>query len=174
MPTKPKRSGRMNETTMKQLTVGLLIALVLSSSLVCSTDRWIEVEPGEYVGIDIHSDSNGAKISGIDILVVDRESDTIVMELQDGSPLVATFVARQKQDWPVGCPSNIGSTRMEVLDIQSSNLSIGGMTFNDPILVRNCPPSPNTIVLLEDGTIGGAGSACAWPDKDIHFGTNDQ
>jgi hypothetical protein len=58
---------------------------------------------------------------------------------------------------------------MEVLDIQSSNLSIAGMTFNNPILVRNCPPDPNTLILREDGTIGGGGSACAWPDKDIHF-----
>ena len=91
------------------------------------------------------------------------------MELEDGSQLVTTFVSREKEEWPAGCPSNIGSTRMEVLDIQSSNLSIAGMTFNNPILVRNCPPNPNTIVLREDGTIGGAGSACAWPDKDIHF-----
>lgn len=159
---------------MKKLTVGLIIAVVLSTLLGCSADRWAEVEPGEYVVIDIHIESNWATISGIETLVVERESNTIVIELQDGSPLVATFVPREKQDWPAGCPSNIGSTRMEVLDIQSNNLSIGGMTFSNPILVRNCPPSPNTIVLREDGTIGGAGSACAWPDKDIHFAKNDQ
>jgi len=159
---------------MKKLTVGLLIAVVLSTSLGCSTDRWAEVEPGEYVLIDIHSESNGETMSGIETLVVERESNTVVIELQDGPPLVATFVSREKEDWPPGCPSNIGSTRMEVLDIQSSNLSIGGMTFSNPILVRNCPPSPNTIVLREEGTIGGAGSACAWPDKDIHFAKNDQ
>lgn len=159
---------------MKKLTVGLLIAVVLGASLGCSTDRWAEVEPGEYVVIDIHSESNGTPISGIETLVVERESNTIVIELQDSPPLVATFVSREKQDWLAGCPSNIGSTRMEVLDIQSSNLSVGGMTFNNPILVRNCPPSPNTIVLREHGTIGGAGSACAWPDKDIHFAKNDQ
>jgi hypothetical protein len=63
---------------------------------------------------------------------------------------------------------------MEVLDIQSSNLSIGRMNFYNPILVRNCPPDPNTIILREDGTIGGAGSACAWPDKDIHFSKNNE
>jgi hypothetical protein len=164
----------MNEKTMKKLTVGLLSAVVLSTSLGCSADRWAEVEPGEYIVIDIHSESNGATISGVETLVVERESNTIVIELQDGSPLVATFVSREKQDWPAGCPSNIGSTRMEALDIQSSNLSIGGMTFNNPILVRNCPPNPNTIILREDGTIGGAGSACAWPGKDIHFAKNDQ
>ena len=159
---------------MKKLTVGLLIAVVLSTLVGCSTDRWAEVEPGEYTVIDIHSESNGETISGIETLVVERESDTIVIELQDGPPLVATFVSREKQDWPAGCPSNIGSTRMEVLDIQSTNLSIGGITFSNPILVRNCPPNPNTIVLREDGTIGGAGSACAWPDQDIHFAKNDQ
>ena len=159
---------------MKKFTVALLIAVILSTLLGCSADRWAEVEPGEYVVIDIHSESNGATISGIETLVVERESNTIVIELQDGSPIVVMFVSREKQDWPAGCPSNIGSTRMEVLDIHSSNLSIGGMTFNNPILVRNCPPNPNTIVLREDGTIGGAGSACARPDKDIHFAKNNQ
>jgi hypothetical protein len=162
----------MNEKTMKKFTVGLLIAVVLSTLLGCSADRWAEVEPGEYIVIDIHSESNGATITGIETLVVERESNTIVIELEDGSQLVTMFVSRKKQDWPAGCPSNIGSTRMEVLDIQSSNLSIGGMPFNNPILVRNCPPNPNTIILREDGTIGGAGSACAWPDKDIHLAKN--
>ena len=157
---------------MKKFTVGLLVAVVLSTLLGCSADRWVEVEPGEYTIIDIHSESNGAIVSGIETLVVEPESNTIVIELEDGSHLVATFVSREKEDWPAGCPSNIGSTRMEVIDIQSSNLSIGGMTFNNPILVRNCPPDPNTVILREDGTIGGAGSACAWPDKDIHFAKN--
>lgn len=159
---------------MVKLAAVLLIAVVLSTLLGCSTDRWTEVEPGEYTVIDVHSESNGATISGIETLVVDRESNTIAIELQDGSPVVVTFVPRQKEDWPAGCPSNIGSTYMEVFDIQSSNLSIGGITFDNPILVRNCPPSPNTVVLREDGTIGGAGSACAWPDEDIHFAKNDQ
>ena len=154
---------------MKKFTVGLLIAAVLSTPLGCSVDRSAEVEPGEYIVIDVHSESNGATISGIETLVVERESNTITIELEDGSQLVATFVPREKENWPAGCPSNIGSTRMEILDIQSINLSIEGMTFDNPILVRNCPPDPNTIVLREDGTIGGAGSACAWPDKDIHF-----
>jgi len=163
----------MNEKTMKKLVVALLIAVVLSTLLGCSTDRWIEVEPGEYTVIDVHSESNGAT-SAIDALVVDPESNAITIELRDGSPIVVTFVPREKEDWPAGCPSNIGSTYMEVLDIQSSNLSIEGVAFDNPILVRNCPPSPHTIVLREDGTIGGAGSACAWPDEDIHFAKNDQ
>ena len=163
----------MNVKTMKKLAVALLIVVVLSTSLGCLTDRWVEVEPGDYTVIDVHSESSGATVAGIEALVVERQSNTIAIELQDGSPIVVTFVPREKEDWLAGCPSNIGSTRMEVLDIQSSNLSIGGMTFTNPILVRSCPPSPNTVVLREDGAIGGAGSACAWPDKDIHFAKND-
>lgn len=154
---------------MKKFAVGLFIPVVLSTPSGCSTDRWSEVEPGEYTLIDIHSESNGPTIIDIDTLIAERESNTIIIELEDGSQLVNTFVPREKQDWPAGCPSNIGSTLMEVLDIQSSNLSIGEMTFDNPILVRNCPPNPNTVVLRDDGNIGGAGSACAWPDKDIHF-----
>jgi len=92
----------MNEQTMKKFTVGLLIAVVLVTPLGCSTDRWAEVEPGQYTVIDIHSESNGATISGIDTLVVERESNTIIMELEDGSQLVTTFVSREKEEWPAG------------------------------------------------------------------------
>ena len=159
----------MNEKTMKRIIMGVLMVAIMGIPLGCSIDRWAEVEPGEYAAIDVHSESNGLTISGIEKLIVERESNTITIKLQDGSQVVTTFVPRNKQDWPAGCPSNIGSTRMEVLDIQNDNLSIGGMTFSNPILVRNCPPEPNIIIIREDGNIGGGGSACAWPGKDIHF-----
>jgi hypothetical protein len=95
---------------MNKLTMGSLIAVVLTTPLGCSVDRRAEVEPGEYIVIDIHSESNIATITGIETLVVERESNTIVIELEDGSQLVTMFVSRKKQDWPAGCPSNIGST----------------------------------------------------------------
>jgi len=159
----------MNEKTMKRIIMGMLMAVIISIPLGCSIDRWAEVEPGEYVVINVHSELNGLTISGIEKLLVERESNTITIKFQDGSQVLTTFVPRNKQDWSAGCPSNIGSTRMEVLDIQNDNLSIGGITFKNPVLVRNCPPTPNIIIIREDANIGGAGSACAWPDKDIHF-----
>jgi len=84
----------MNEKSMMKLAVALLIAVVLGTLLGCATDRWIEVEPGEYVVVDVHRESNGETISGIETLVVDRESSTIEIELLDGSPIIVTFVAR--------------------------------------------------------------------------------
>ncbi len=155
---------------MKKVLIGMLLGIIINNSLGCSIDRWAEVEPGEYVVIDVHSEFTGLRINGIEKLLIDRETNTATIKMYDGSPIMAKFIPREKQDWPTGCPSNIGATRMEILDIENDNLSIGEMTFNNPILVRNCPPVPNIIIVREDGNIGGGGSACAWPDKDIHFG----
>lgn len=145
--------------------MSVLVGVIMSIPLGCSIDRWAEVEPGEYVVIDVHG-----KFNGIEKLLVERESNAITIKFKDGSQVVTTFVPRKKQEWPAGCPSNIGATRMEVLDIENDNLTIGEMTFNNPVLVRNCPPNPNIVIIREDGDIGGSGSACAWPDKCIHFG----
>ncbi|MDY6876648.1 MAG: hypothetical protein SWK90_10680 [Chloroflexota bacterium] len=67
--------------------------------------------------------------------------------LTDGTEIVASFVPRDRAEWPSGCPANINSTRMEVLDIEEDPLTIGAVVFSDPILVRDCPPDPMRVVL---------------------------
>ncbi len=81
---------------MKKFTVGSLIAVVLTTPLGCSVDRRAEVEPGEYIVIDIHSESNIATISGIETLVVERESNTIVIELA-GWLSISHYVCVEKE-----------------------------------------------------------------------------
>ena len=100
-------------------------------------------------------------------LGIDRDTRVAVFTLADGSEIIASFAPRDRTEWPSGCPANIGSTRMEVLDIKGESLDIGAVTFSDPILVRDCPP--DQVILRSDGAIGGAGGACAHPNGCIFF-----
>lgn len=149
-----------------------VVLIILAGCLLagCSMDRWTEVEPGEYAavrGIGVGGEAAAQKIQKI---AIDRGKDTATFTLVDGSRIVASFAPRERANWPAGCPSNIGSTRMEVLDIQKDVLFIESATFSDPILVRNCPPDPVRIALREDGRIGGSGGACTGANECILFG----
>ena len=149
------------------ITVAVLVGFMLAG---CSLDRWVEVEPGEY-GI-IRARGATGQPGGVEIrqLVIDREKRLATFRLVDGTKSVVSFVPRDKIDWPSGCPANIQSTRMEILDLEMETRAIGSITFNNPVLVRNCPRNPVEVVLREDGDIGGAGTACQSQDRCLIFG----
>ena len=105
----------------------------------------------------------------IQALAVDRDEGVMVLTLVDGSEIAASLVPRDRSEWPAGCPANIQSTRMQVLEIAPDPLAIGATSLSRPILVRDCPPNPARIVLREDGAIGGAGTACPYPEPCIVF-----
>jgi hypothetical protein len=101
---------------------------------------------------------------------IDREQSLVTFALVDGAEISASFVPRDKAEWPAGCPTNIHSTHMEVLDIETEALTIEGLTLSHPILVRACPPDPARVVLRESGKIGGGGAACTDQGRCIFFG----
>jgi hypothetical protein len=153
-----------------------LLLLILSALLVgcalgaCSMTRWAEIESGTYVVIDGGGGSDQAAMRPIRRLEIDQDAHIAVFALAGDSETVIPFVPRERTEWPAGCPSNIGSTRMEVLDLGVDALTIASTTFDSPILVRACPPDPVRIVLRQDGEIGGAGGACIWPSECVFFG----
>lgn len=147
--------------TLSWILSGFLVVCTLAG---CSVDRWAGVEAGEY--IVARAPAAGQAIRGLEI---DRDTHVAVFTLADGSEIIASFAPRDRTEWPSGCPANIGSTRMEVLDIEGESLDIGAVTFSDPILVRDCPPDPVQVILRSDGAIGGAGGACAHPNGCIFF-----
>ena len=100
---------------------------------------------------------------------IDRDERVAAFILADGSQVVTSFMPRDRAKWPAGCPTNIGSTCMEVLDITEDTVTIETVTFNNPILVRSCPPNPTRVVLREDGEIGGGGGACTRFNECIFF-----
>lgn len=165
--------GRLSILGFKRigLAIGLILAFGLLHCLVgCSTTRWIGVESGEYVVVCGGGEANEVAMRAIQKMEIDRDQRVAVFTLVDGSEIVTSFVSRDRAAWPAGCPTNIGSTHMEVLDIQEDTLAIESVTFNNPILVRGCPPDPMRVVLREDGEIGGSGGACAWPSECIFLG----
>ncbi|MFN2185289.1 MAG: hypothetical protein ACK2UU_14960 [Anaerolineae bacterium] len=135
----------------------------------CSTDRWAQVEPGEYTVVRDGAAATMAIAREIQRLDVDRDESLMVLTLVDGSQIVTSFVARDRTEWPAGCPTNIQSTRMEVLDIVQAPLTIRTARLRRPILVRDCPPDPVRIVLRDDGAIGGGGTGCPHPEPCIYF-----
>ena len=150
---------------LKATIIVVLAALVGSALSGCS--RSAMVESGEYIVADAYGEADEANIRAV-TLEINRDERLAAFTLADGSEIVTSFMPRAGK-WPSGCPSNIGVTNMEVFDIEEAMLTLDSVTFNKPILVRDCPPEPNQVVLREDGEIGGAGTACNWPDTCIFF-----
>lgn len=140
-------------------TACLLSLLLLLALPGCIRHSWVEVESGQYSQVQASDLSSRLAAREIQSLYVDRDKATATITLADGSELVLAFTARERTEWPAGCPTNINHTYMEVLDIQEESLTFAAMTLANPVLVRNCPREPMQLVLREDGEIGGGGSA---------------
>lgn len=151
------------------ITAFIVILAVSFTSFGCLSDRWVEVEGGDYVPLDT-PDINDSPAAGlVSSMYIDRNTNTLELKLQNGLIIKQSFSARQKQDWPSGCPTNIGSTKMEVLDLEDKELVIGDITIHNPVLVRNCPEDPVRVILREDGQIGDAGTAFSEDAISIRF-----
>ncbi|MGD9406334.1 MAG: hypothetical protein PVH95_14410, partial [Anaerolineae bacterium] len=161
----------MNRRRKTTTLAAAMMALALAAALLggCSLDRWVEVEPGAYTVVHGGAASAMPVAREIQGLAIDRDGGVMVLTLVDGSEIAASLAPRDRSEWPAGCPSNIQSTRMEVLDIAPDPLAIGGTSLSHPVLVRDCPPDPERIVLREDGAMGGAGTACPYPEPCITF-----
>jgi hypothetical protein len=58
---------------------------------------------------------------------------------------------------------------MELLQLDTEALTISSTTFHGPVLIRDCPPDPEEIVLLSTRDIGVHGSACGRPARCLSF-----
>lgn len=143
--------------------------LALGSMLGCTLDRWVEVSPGEYVTAGGVGATGQAAAREVRRLTIDAEQRTATFTLNDGAEVVVSFVARPRDEWPSGCPTNINETRMQVLDLAGGTLTIGPLAIDEPVLVRDCPREPVEVVLRAAGEIGGGGSACIGASECIGF-----
>lgn len=138
-----------------------LAAVILLGSLLgalttaCSLQRQVEVAAGEYEPVRSASNSTVERVR------VDRDHRMAWLVLANGSRVIIPFTPRPRSEWSEGCPTNVGSTAMEVLELETEDLVIAETTFRQPVLVRNCPPSPEEIVLCGDGAVGCGGTACS-------------
>jgi hypothetical protein len=153
----------------KIVTLTVVYILLLAGLTGCSLDRWEKVEAGEYVQTSRQGVSGQVGKEVIQRMEVNRQDRLVTLYLDNGSEVNATFVSREKLDWPAGCPTNLYMTHMEVLDLQVDRLTIGSLSFETPILVRNCPQDPERVVLRSDGEMGGSGTACTYQQECIYF-----
>jgi hypothetical protein len=148
----------------------VLIVLVGSTLCGCSTTRWARIESGEYTISHGWGEAYEVAIQAVQEMRIDRNEGVAVFTLVDGSEIVTSFVSRDRAEWPDGCPASIGSTRMEVLDIEEDTLIVASVTISNAILVRDCPPDPVRVVLREDWEFDVCCNACPGPDeKCVYF-----
>lgn len=151
--------------------ISIVLIILLGCTLSgCSTTRWAKVESGEYTVGYGWSEAHKVAMRAVQKMEINRDERVVVFTLVDGSEIVTSFVPRDRAEWPTGCPANIGSTRMEVLDIEEDTLTIEAVTFSNPILARDCPPNPVRIVLREDWEFDACCNACPGPnEKCVYF-----
>jgi hypothetical protein len=155
---------------MRIRTVSLALVVLLGSLLTgCLTDRRVDVAAGEYA--PVHGAGSSGLASAIQAVRVDRDNHTAWFMLTDGSQVIVSLTPLPRAEWPPGCPTNVGSTYMELLHIEEQALTIASTTFHRPVLVRNCPPDPVEIVLRSGGEIGGSGDACTGAGECIPLET---
>ena len=152
------------------ISLNLLALVGLAVLLVgCSLDKWIDVPAGEY-SVDTQA-GEASRDAGetLESLSIDGNKNTAVFEFADGSQLEAPISARERDQWPAGCPGNLYSVHMAVLDLEVEAVQIGELSFPDPVLVRDCPAEPLQILLRSNGPIGGAGTGCANVNACVYF-----
>jgi hypothetical protein len=146
--------------------VGIALTLIGAG---CAADRCLRIDPGPYAASEIGEVEPFHSPPFIQGLEVDRERSEVVIFLRKGEPLRLAFTAREEGEWPAGCPGNLYSQRLEVLDLQVNAEQAGALGLLDPILVRDCPETPYRLALREDGDLGGAVSACPGSVSCQHF-----
>jgi hypothetical protein len=96
-------------------------------------DRWVGVESDAYIAIRGTGPASQAAARAIREVRVDLDDRTTTLTQDEGSQIAASPVPRTREEWPTGCPTNVGSTRMEVLDIEEGVLTIESTAFKDKL-----------------------------------------
>jgi hypothetical protein len=140
-----------------------LLFLLVTLLAGCARHRWLEVRSGSYSEIRGSGDIARDAARELDGLQVDPEEAVITLRFDDGSELTLPFVAWDRADWPMACPTNLFHHYLEVLDLGEETLEIGPMMVKHPILMRNCPAEPEELVLQEASNFGDGSSRLSEP-----------
>ena len=125
---------------MKRIALGGVLTLLFVALLAgCIGQPRLEVVSGDYTQVRGTDDASNTAARTIQNLHIDRAAATAILTLNDDSTIPLTLQARHRSAWPEGCPTNIYSHYMEVLDIEEAQLTIASMRMQDPVLVRDRP-----------------------------------
>jgi hypothetical protein len=152
----------------------LLTAIFLSGCLGILS-KTAEIKSGSYVRIHSLSAQPTPIAVGVVKVGIDRENRLATFGRTDGSEVTVTLAAQNASKWADGCPTNLGSTHMEILPLDAEELTLDSVIFKRPTFVANCPVLPTVIVLREAGSGFESpvdASGCEWwaGAKCIYFG----
>jgi hypothetical protein len=157
-------------TRLAIMSVIIMVALQVAG---CSLDRSLLIDSGTYSLVAYPEKKEGSPPSMIVGLQIDRDEGLVDFILRKGDNIIVPYTVREKRVWPTGCPSNLFSFKMEVIDLIPNDQTASILGFDQPILVRNCPDDPYQLVLRADGIIGGSSTACPYPDICIFFSPSE-
>jgi len=135
----------------------------------CSLAPHLRIDSGYYQVVkQAENDSLQAPMF-IEALQVQRDKGVVVFILRKGKDLTVPFTTMGINQWPAGCPGNLFSQKMEVLDLHVGAKAAEVLPFDQPVLVRDCPQEPYRLVLRAEGEMGGASTACPHPEPCLFF-----
>ncbi len=155
-----------NRTNIWLVWMGFALLLIAAG---CSLDRYLPIKGGYYAAAKSGTSDGRHPSPWIEGLIVDYRGKVVTLYLRKGDPVEVPFSVRERDAWPTGCPSNLYSQHMEVVDLQVNREEAEILGLEDPILARNCPESPPRLVLREDGEMGGSSTACPYPVSCLYF-----
>lgn len=161
------------------MVMGWLFILSLALGGCISRDKTIRsqpiagIEPGSYQRINISGAAPEPIALNITGVEMDRGNRQAIFKLGDGDEIAVPWKNASASTWGEGCPTNSGSTRMEIVYLEGDELVLDGITFEHPVLVATCPSPPMVIVLREADGIGShlPAVACDWSEgaKCVYF-----
>jgi hypothetical protein len=160
------RSRRHNLNGLMKSLIIFSLTLLVSG---CSLDQSLAIDSGSYVIENQGQEIEGTFSVPVVGLQVNRQTGKVTAFLRSGERYQIPYTARDNGDWPSGCPGNIYSQRMEVFDLGEDGPTAKILGLDSPILVRNCPADPYQLVLRQDGELGGASTACPYPETCLYF-----
>ena len=170
------RKGKARFNLKKRWIVLIIILILIVACVTCFLVRTPDflgnlfpadagIKTGSYLRIQPNSFHPMPVAVTLVRLDIDRKKGQAVFHFQDGSTVQAALAGPDQRQWLKGCPSMIGTTRMEFLPLAQDRLVLGETSFEKPYLEGTCPASPLIIVLGENkrnfGDIQDA-AACDW------------
>jgi hypothetical protein len=160
--------SKLDKTALSALITVVIVGLVALLA-GCSLDKWTEVPAGAYTVDSQVGEASRSVGQILAALQIDRDESIALFIFADGTQLETPFSARDRSAWPAGCPGNLYSVHMEVLDLEEETVQIGSLSYANPVLVRDCPPEPLHVLLRSNNSIGGAGSGCSNVNECVYF-----
>jgi hypothetical protein len=156
--------------SMSKRKVAFWVALaVICVNTGCSLAPHLRIDEGYYRVVEQEDGEPLNPPLFIEALQVRRDKGEVVFFPRKGEDFTVPFTTRDENQWPAGCPGNLYSQKMEVLDLHVGAKAAEIMPYDQPVLVRDCPQDPYRLVLRADGEMGGASTACPHPEPCIFF-----